>query len=115
MLPKENRLKKKKDFEKLFKEGRSFKEKFLVLKVNKNNLSNNRFGFIVSKKISKKAVVRNKIKRQLRESVRKEINNHQKGFDVAVITLPGIELKDFGEISQVLECLLKKVKILNHD
>ena len=115
MLSKENRLKKKKDFEKLFKEGKSFKEKFLVLKVNKNNLSNNRFGFIVSKKISKKAVVRNKIKRQLREIIRKEIKNYQKGFDVAVIALPGIALKDFKEIAQALESVLKKIKILNYD
>ena len=115
MLPKENRLKKKKDFEKLFKEGKSFKEKFLVLKVNNNNLDDNRFGFIVSKKISKKAVVRNKIKRQLREIVRKEINNYQKGFDVAVIALPGTELKNFGEMSQALEYILKKIKILNYD
>ena len=115
MLPKENRLKKKKDFEKLFKEGKSFSEKFLVLKINKNNLNNNRFGFIVSKKISKKAVTRNKIKRQLREIVRKEINNYQKGFDVAVIALPDIESKNFEEISQALECILKKIKILNYD
>jgi len=115
MLSKENRLKKKKDFEKLFKEGKSFREKFLVLKVNKNNLNNNRFGFIVSKKVSKKAVVRNKIKRQLREIVRKEIKNYQKGFDIAVIVLPSIALKDFKEINQVLRSTLKKIKILNHD
>jgi len=115
MLPKENRLKKKKDFEKLFKEGKSFKEKFLILRINKNDLDNNRFGFIVSKKISKKAVVRNKIKRQLREIVRKDINNYQKGFDVAIIALPGIELKNFGEISQALEFTFKKIKILNYD
>ena len=39
MLPKENRLKKKKDFEKVFKEGQGFKEDFLFLKVVKNNLN----------------------------------------------------------------------------
>ena len=115
MLSKENRLKKKKDFEKLFKDGASFQEKFLALKINKNNLNNNRFGFIVSKKVSKKAVVRNKIKRQFREIVRKGINNYQKGFDVAVIALPGVELKTFEEVSQALERAFKKIKILNND
>ena len=115
MLQKENRLKKKKDFEKLFKEGRSFREKLLVLKANKNNLGKSRFGFIVSKKVSKKAVARNKIRRQLREIVRKEINNYQKGFDVAIIALPGIELKSFKEIDQTLKSALKKIKILDHD
>ena len=115
MLAKENRLKRKKDFEKLFKEGKSFREKFLVLKVNKNNLNSNRFGFIVSKKVSKKAPVRNKIKRRLREITRKEIDNYQKGFDVAVIALPGIVLKNFKEINQALTSALKKIKILNYD
>lgn len=115
MLPKENRLKKKKDFEKLFKDGMSFQEKFLVLKINKNNLSNNRFGFIVSKKISKKAVVRNKIKRRLREIVKKGINDYRKGFDIAVIALPGVELKTFEEMSRALEYAFKKIKILNND
>ena len=115
MLAKENRLKRKKDFEKLFKEGKSFREKFLVLKINKNNLNSNRFGFIVSKKVSKKAPVRNKIKRRLREIVRKEIDNYQKGFDVAIIALPGTVLKDFKEIDQALTSALKKIKILNYD
>jgi len=115
MLPKENRLKKKKDFEKLFKEGKSFREKFLVLRINENNLNKNRFGFIVSKKISKKAVTRNKIKRQLREIVREKINDFEKGFDVAILALSGIELKSFKEISQVLGDILKKIKILKHD
>ena len=115
MLLKKNRLIKKKDFERLFKEGKSFREKFLVLKVNENNLDESRFGFIVSKKVSKKAVIRNKIKRQLREIVRKEMNNYQKGFDVAVITLPAAESKDFEEMKQVLIYILKKTKILNHD
>jgi len=112
MLPKENRLKKRKDFEKLFKEGKSFKERFIILRVGKNGLNVIRFGFIVSKKVSNKAVVRNKIKRQLREIVRKKINVYQKGLDVAVITLPEIEKRNFKEMSQVLEVILKKTKIL---
>jgi len=51
MLKKENRLKKKKDFEKVFKEGKSFKNNFLIVKINENNLNFPRFGFVVSKKV----------------------------------------------------------------
>ncbi|GAI32984.1 unnamed protein product, partial [marine sediment metagenome] len=62
MLNKRNRLKKKKDFDKVFKQGQGFKQDFLYLKIRKNNLKSSRFGFVVSKKFSKKAVIRNKIK-----------------------------------------------------
>lgn len=66
MLPEINRLKKKKDIEKVFEEGQVFKEGFLIFKIAKNNSGKIRFGFIVSQKVSKRAVLRNKIKRRLR-------------------------------------------------
>ncbi len=115
MLPKKNRLKKEKDFQEIFKKGRSFKEKFLVIKFRKNQTKVNRFGFIVSKKVSKKAVKRNQIKRRLREVVRKNINDYQKGYDVAFIALPGLGNADFKEIKNVVLKLLKKSKILKNN
>ena len=60
MLVQKNRLTKKKDFDKTFKQGQGFKHDFLYLKIKKNNLESSRFGFIVSKKFSKKATERNK-------------------------------------------------------
>ena len=65
MLKKINRLKKKKDFEKVLRGGKGFKEDFLLFKTIKNNLKTSRFGFIISQKVSKKATVRNKLKRKL--------------------------------------------------
>ena len=50
-----NPKKKKKDFEKAFKNGKFFKENFLILKTTENNIKEDRFGFIVSQKVSKKA------------------------------------------------------------
>ena len=75
MLKINNRLKKQKDFENVFKTGKGFKQSSLYLKVQKNDLKSTRFGFIVSKKFSKKAVERNKIKRILREIIKKELLN----------------------------------------
>lgn len=85
MLARENRLKKEKDFESIFKNGRGFKQGLVYLKIKKNNLETIRFGFIVSKKISGKAVARNRIKRKLREIVRKEISGLKNGWDIAVV------------------------------
>ncbi len=112
MLPKLNRLKKKKDFEKVFKLGKGVKQGFIALKLNRNGLENSRLGFIVSLKVSKKAVVRNKVKRRLREIIRARIKDIKKGFDVVLIALPGSDTKDFEETKKLVEKLFKKVGIL---
>lgn len=103
MLAKENRLKNKKDFERVFKKGKGFKSSFLVLKMASNNLEISRFGFIVSLKISKKAAVRNKIRRRLSEAIRLNLGDIKKGVDVVLIALPGIENKEFTEIQEVIK------------
>ena len=72
MLPKINRIKKKKDFEIIFKKGASFRNNLFTLRFLKNSLGINRFGFVVSQKVSKKAVVRNKVRRRLTEAIERE-------------------------------------------
>jgi len=112
MFPKINRLKKKQDIERVFGKGKRLKEDFLILKITKNALSQTRFGFIVSQKVSKKAILRNKIKRKLREIVNKKGKNFKKGLDVLLIACPGLEKKDFWEIDETLNKLFKKAKCL---
>lgn len=112
MLPKVNRLKKKKDFEKVLKKGQGFKENFLVLKITKNNLKLSRFGFIVSTRFSKKAVVRNKIKRRLREIIRAKLAKIKKGRDGVIIIMPGFQIDNFWELEAIISNLLKKAKII---
>ena len=112
MLPKQNRLCKKKDFEKVFKKGKGFKEDFLILKIVPNNLKTNRFGFLVSLKISKKATMRNKIKRRLREQVQLKLPEMKKGIDGVLIASPGLETKDFWEMEQTINKLFKKTKLI---
>jgi len=106
MLPKINRLKKRADFSRVFREGRGFKEDFLFLKIVKNNLENSRFGFVVSKKFSNKAFLRNKIKRKLRELMRIKIKKIKKGLDGVIIISPGAE--DFSEIEGEIDNIFKK-------
>jgi len=113
MLPKLNRLKRKRDFERVFKKGKGFKEDFLVLKFVSNNLKKNRFGIIVSQKISKKATLRNKIKRRLRTLLKTILPKIKKGIDVVLVALPGLEKKDFLELKETLNKLFKKAKLLN--
>jgi len=111
MLAKRNRLKNKKDLENVFKKGENFKEDFLILKVVPNSLNLIRFGFIVSPKISKKATLRNKIKRRLSQLIGLKLEKLKKGIDAIFIALPGIEKKDFWEIEETIEKIFDKAKI----
>jgi len=113
MLPLNNRLKKTKEISRVFKEGRSFKEGFLILKTAKNNLDKSRFGFIVSQKVSKKAVIRNKVKRRLRAIIDKKFQTIKTATDNLFIVLPGLENKDFLSIEDTLNKIIKKANLIN--
>jgi len=111
MLPSENRLKKKKDFEHVFKQGRGLKDGFLSLRFVKNNLNLTRFGFMVGQKVSRKAVVRNKVKRRLRELSRAKLRDIKKGFDVVVIAGKGAEVENKENTAAIFNHLI--IKLLN--
>jgi ribonuclease P protein component len=53
----------------------------LVIKFSKNNLAFNRFAFVISKKIDKRAVVRNSLKRKLSLSIEEIFDNIVSGYD----------------------------------
>jgi ribonuclease P protein component len=112
MLPKINCLKKKKDFEQVFKKGKGFKEDFLILKYISSNLRESRFGIIVSQKVSKKATTRNKIKRRLRALISFKLPKIKKSIDAVLVVLPGFENKDFWEAEEIINKLFEKAKLV---
>ena len=113
MIPKPSRIKRKKDFEIIFKRGKSFKNSFFILKFLNNNLKESRFGFVVSQKVSKKAVVRNKVRRRMSEIIKAQMAKITPGIDLVLIALPGVNKKEFPEIKESLESALVKTKIKN--
>ena len=109
MLAAKYRLRKKKDIGLVLKQGKSSKEGPLVLKTIRNDLDFCRFAFIVSRKVSTKAVVRNKIRRKVREAIKLEMENYQPGSDNIFIVLPGkIKKENLADIPGCVEALLKK-------
>ncbi len=112
MLPKQNRLTKQSDFDKVNKKGKVCGGRFLILKTAKNNLESSRFAFIVSQKISKKAVVRNKIKRKLREAVKNNLSEIKSGYDIVFFTKKAIEEKNYLEIKKEIENLIYKADLI---
>ena len=113
MLPGINRLKKKRDFEHVFKQGRGLREGFLSLKFVKNGLGTTRFGFVVGQKVSRKAVIRNKVKRRLRDLARNRLENVIKGLDVAVVASKGAEVGSLDDTATIFNHLLKTGRLLN--
>ena len=89
MLPKEYRLKKRTAFSATYKTGLSFHKDGITLfcgKVKKDNYPT-KVGFVVSKKIHKRAVKRNRIKRLLRESLRLYIKRMNNTLDTKYMSL----------------------------
>lgn len=106
-----HRLKKNEDFSLVFKKGKSFADSKLVLYyiVKDRNLPF-RVGLSVGKKIGK-AVVRNRIKRLMREVVRLNQSHIPNGIDIVLIARQGIENQSFHEIEESFIKLMKKASL----
>lgn len=108
MLPKKYRLVKESDFERVYKKGSSFAEKFVICRVLNNELGWPRFGFVVGIKISKKAVARNRLRRQFQEMARLAIPEIKSGVDIVVFPRKEAEGRKHGEIKEAFLRILRK-------
>lgn len=83
MLAQVYRLTTDEDFARVAKEGLKLSFPFFSLGAFKRKDNETpRFGFVVSTKVSKKAVVRNKVKRALREAIRQNLSYLKGGYDI---------------------------------
>lgn len=112
MLPKRNRIKKRKDFERIFRHGKEAEYDGLLLKVKASDQPFSRFGFIVSNKVSKKAVVRNRIRRQLHEVVRKLLPEIKTSVDGVFITRPGFQNRDLPSLEKTVWQTFRKANLI---
>lgn len=112
MLPASNRLKRKKDFERVFRNGRKFNAGCLSFRTAENGLKTSRFGFIFGKKVSKRAVIRNKVRRRLQEAVKKRLPSVKKNVDGVLVGMPGCDKYDFSAMETIILELFQKANIL---
>jgi ribonuclease P protein component len=107
----------------LRKNGHSFKSRYFLFKIfsgktrliDSGQTAFNRFGVIISKKVSKKAVDRNRLKRIIFDSVKKFIFSQSKdylnGLDILIILSPGVaNLKKIDIIKELNESFFKILK-----
>lgn len=112
MLPSIYRLKNKKDFAKVWQQGKNFREEYLVLKVVDNEKEVSRIGLVVSKKDFPKATIRNRIKRQLRASLALFLPELVPAKDIIIIFLKKDSLPKSEELRENLKKLFRKAGLL---
>lgn len=105
------KLGKNKEFQKVYKSGRSKANKYLVMYVKTGESGPNRYGFSVSKKVGN-SVVRHRITRLLRESVRKNDALVKEGNRIVIIARKDVSDKTFHEVDGAVVHLLKLHGIL---
>ena len=104
-------LKKNKDFQFVYRNGKSFGNRYLVMIIVRNGTEKNRVGISVSKKVGN-SVVRHHITRLIRESYRLNEHRFVGGLDIIVIARPGAKGKGFPEVESALLHLARHHKIL---
>jgi ribonuclease P protein component len=104
-------LRDKRDFNRLYGKGKSVGGKYLVLFQIKNGLDYSRHAFLASKKVGN-SVKRNRARRLLRESYRKNENRIRKGYDVLFIARNTIDGAKCGEVEQSMISALRKSDLL---
>lgn len=108
MLKKEV-LRKKEDFNRVYKKGKSVGDRFVVVFCLRNDLGYNRISFLASKKVGN-SVKRNRARRLMRESMR-HIENIKQGYDIIVIARNTINDRKCADVKKSLEAALRRLKI----
>ena len=117
-LPKAHRLRNRKDYRAVYEGGiRRYSPHLtlIALHIQQSAVSTpaTMFGISISKKVSKKAVIRNRIKRQIKGIVRSNLEAIAPGWKVVIVIKPkAIECK-YEHFLRELEELFKKAKIIN--
>lgn len=104
-------LKSNSDFRRVYRGGKSYANKYLVMYVLENGTDQNRLGISVSKKVGN-SVVRHRITRLVRESYRLHENIFNSGLDIVIVARVGAKEVGYAEIESALLHVSKLHRIL---
>lgn len=107
-------LKKSHIFRRLYRKGRSAANGYLVLYCRKNGTGENRVGLTVSSKLGC-AVVRNRVRRRLREIYRLHEASFQPGWDLVVVARSRAVQADYRTLERSFLSLAKKLGLLREE
>ena len=114
MLNRINRLKKRYQFNYVYKSGEHFSGEHMVLYVASSKTKNIKVGLAVTKKVGH-AVVRNKIRRRLREVVREQLPLLKQNYNVIIVAKENIVEASFDQLCFEINKLFKKANLFNEE
>lgn len=106
-------LKRNNDFRRIYARGKSFAGGYTVVYASKNRLGFNRLGLTVSKSVGK-AVVRNRLKRLMRESMRLMRDSVLNGYDIIVVSRNRAVGKSQQQIMKDIEYAMRKLGLMEN-
>ncbi|NEP01866.1 MAG: ribonuclease P protein component [Symploca sp. SIO2E9] len=130
-LPQANRLRHWRDFQTVYQKGNRLSSRYLSLRclrakqnavgsslpaawgLNNQSEFSTRIGISISQKVSKKAVIRNRIKRQLRAVLRQFLPQMSLGWDIVIVVRPSAKECDYAQFLRELKQLLVEAEVLN--
>lgn len=109
-------IKSNEEFRRVYRSGKSFANKYLVMYVLKNDIQKNRIGITVSKKVGN-SVIRHRVTRLIREAFRLNIERFKDeiGMDIVVVARQTAKGRKYQEIESAVMHLGRLHKILRDD
>ena len=114
MLKRVNRLKKRYQFNYVYKSGEHYSGEHIVLYTASSKTKNIKVGLAVTKKVGH-AVVRNKIRRRLREIIKKQLPNLKQNYNIIVVARENVTEASFEQLNLEFDKLIKKAKLKNEE
>jgi ribonuclease P protein component len=105
-LKRDLRLSESARFDQIRRSGNCWSDRLLVICLLPNELGFSRFGFAVSRRVGK-AVVRNRVRRRVREAVRLRLTDIAAGYDAVFVARPAAAQADYQQIQQSVEKLVR--------
>jgi ribonuclease P protein component len=103
-------LRRRADFDRVFQQGRHNSARLLAVRSVANGQPLSRFAYAIPKRVGT-AVVRNRVRRRLREAIR--MLPFQEGYDVVISVRPEAAPASFHDLKQELTLLLRRARLLD--
>ena len=110
MLNRIFRLSKSKEYQYTYRKGLKIPGRYLIAYISANDMSENRFGVVASKKVGN-AVKRNKAKRQLRALAWESKGKISSGHDIVIIARQNMVGADYKKVEKDFYAVMKKARL----
>lgn len=112
MLASAHRLRKSSDIARVYRHGRRSGSAHLLFRANPNRVKETRFAVVVGKKVDKRAVVRNRCRRQVQEALRALVPDVKPGFDILVSINTDVRAVPRPQLDQEVQQTLRRLGML---